>query len=177
MNIAKGTNNSFFIITGFMLAGKSYAAKLASNALNYDFVDLDSQIEKKINKSISSIFKEYGEEPFRSLESEIFASFLQVENKRLIMAVGGGFPILSRNQTLMKEARTIFLNTSIDLILSRLTPSEFIKRPLLPAEPSEIKKLYERRYEIYINTADYIVHDSEELIKLIQDLERGLVFY
>ena len=57
----------FFI--GFMGTGKSTIGKLVADKLNLDFVDTDCLIEDELNMSISNIFKRYGEDCFRELET------------------------------------------------------------------------------------------------------------
>jgi shikimate kinase len=61
------TKNIFFV--GFMGSGKTFFGKKLSKKWNRPFVDLDLYIEQKMEKSIDSIFKEYGEH-YRKLIEE-----------------------------------------------------------------------------------------------------------
>ena len=54
-------------IMGLMGSGKSIVGKDLSKYLNLKFYDTDKEIELKMKKSISTIFKEEGESFFREI--------------------------------------------------------------------------------------------------------------
>ena len=86
-----------------------------------------------------------------------------------IIAVGGGFPLKNENQLLLRKYTVIFIDIDFNMILSRLTPDEKAKRPLLTnLEPDEIKKLYKKRLNIYKNTSNYVAQDINEVFRIIQ---------
>jgi shikimate kinase len=55
-------------LVGFMCSGKSTVGKLLADKLGYTFWDIDQVIEEREGKSIEEIFRDEGEEYFRSLE-------------------------------------------------------------------------------------------------------------
>ncbi len=168
MNKVNSLKSSIFLLTGFMCSGKSYIGNKISKLLNYDFIDLDSYIEFNEKKRIKDIFIQKGEEYFRSLETDYFKKIVNQRDKKLILAVGGGFPLKEENQLLMKKFTTIFIDTDFDTILSRLTKEEKEKRPLLAnSNFIETKRLYEKRLPIYRKNANYIITDINEIIKII----------
>jgi shikimate kinase len=57
-------------LVGFMCSGKSTVGKLLADKLGYTFWDIDQVIEEREGKSIEEIFKDKGEEYFRSLGEE-----------------------------------------------------------------------------------------------------------
>lgn len=159
---------TIFLLTGFMCAGKTSFGEKAANKLNCEFIDLDDYIEKKESKSIKDLFQQNGEEYFRIKETEYFSQILNIQTNLRIIALGGGFPLIEKNQLLMKKATTIFINSDLDLILSRLNELEISKRPLLTnIDTEKIKLIYKERLPVYKMTADYITNNLEELIDFI----------
>ena len=61
---------SLVVLVGMMGVGKTSAGLVLSKVLKYKFIDVDKEIEKQQNKSISAIFNEFGESYFRNLEKE-----------------------------------------------------------------------------------------------------------
>ena len=159
----------FFILTGFMGAGKTFIGRAAANKLNCQFVDLDSYIEEQENKSVYEIFKSYSEKRFRELETKYFIELTSIKSDLTIIAVGGGFPLKEENQLLIHKHTTIYIDTDFNIILSRLKGNEKNKRPVLNNLTEDgIKKLYESRLPIYKNTADYIARNLNEIVDYIK---------
>jgi shikimate kinase (EC 2.7.1.71) len=75
-------------LVGFMCSGKSTVGKLLADKLGYTFWDIDQLIEEREGKSIEEIFKDKGEEYFRSLEMKVLEEFL--EKEKVVVSTGGG---------------------------------------------------------------------------------------
>lgn len=165
------TKSEIYLITGFMASGKSYSGRKLASELSYRFVDLDDVVEASAKKTIPEIFSEQGEESFRQYETDCFEKLVVQNSECLIIAAGGGFPTIARNQIAMKKVTVIFLDTDFEEICKRLNTSEINKRPLLQNSLQGIKKLYENRYRIYTKTADFIVHNYKELFILMNRLK------
>ena len=58
------------ILIGFMGCGKSCIGHKLSYKLQKTLIDIDKQIEKEQNKTISEIFEEEGEDSFRKMETD-----------------------------------------------------------------------------------------------------------
>ena len=58
-------------VYGFMGVGKTTIGRLLAKRLNYDFIDMDTEIEKREETTISEIFRVQGEPIFRQLESNL----------------------------------------------------------------------------------------------------------
>ena len=172
MNNVNSSKNRIFLLTGFMASGKSYLGKKAADLFGINFVDADAYIEQNENNSIPKIFEEKGEEYFRSIETKYFCNLIEAaDNKRIIIASGGGFPLKEKNQSMMKKCISIFINTDFKVILARLNADEKENRPLLKkSDTNIIKKLYEERLNVYKSTADYIVNNENEFMTLINTL-------
>lgn len=115
------------VLTGFMATGKSTVGAILAEKLGRVFYDVDTAIEHRTNLTIASIFATYGESFFRAIEKGIcHETCLQ---KNLVIATGGG-AILDEDsrQAFLQTSFLICLNTTPDLIESRLQASD--ARPL-----------------------------------------------
>ena len=63
------------VLIGMPGCGKSTVGAVLATKLSRDFVDIDLEIEKRINMSICDFFAEYGEPAFRKIESEVLDEF------------------------------------------------------------------------------------------------------
>ena len=53
-----------------MTSGKSTLGKIIANCLGWDFFDLDVEISRDENKTVTEIFEIKGEKYFREIESQ-----------------------------------------------------------------------------------------------------------
>ena len=131
-----------------MGVGKSTIGKIAANRLSLEFIDTDTNIEKKHSMQISEIFKKKGEKFFRiEEEKEVLIS---LKKTNCVIALGGGAFLNEniRNKTL-ENAISIWLDVDLKVINKRIKWNN--KRPLLNKEDNlnEINKLYLARKNIY----------------------------
>lgn len=154
-------------LIGMSGAGKTTIGKLLAEKMNYEFVDLDDQIEKKENKSISQIFADEGEEFFRQLETKMLTEL--INNDKLVISTGGGIINNEKNREFLKNYFfNIFLNVSINEALERLQQNE--NRPLLLGNiKDKWQNLYDERLLLYYQTADYIVNADQNNVDLIYE--------
>src|SRR5215510_8108006 len=116
-------------LVGFMGSGKSTLAEKLSELMDVSFIDLDSKIEESEGKSVNEIFKERGEEYFRSLEAEALRKTARVRDA--IIATGGGAPCFNDNMEWMNEnGVTVYLKAEPGELYHRLL-KERETRPLL----------------------------------------------
>jgi shikimate kinase len=151
--------NNIYII-GFMGAGKSTVGKILAQKLNYDFVDLDSDIEREQGTRISEIFEKQGEKYFRDAETEILRKISEHSNQ--IISTGGGIVIKDENWEIMKNSgTTVYLKASIETLFGRVKHKT--TRPLLNVEnPFEkARELFSSRESLYEKSD--IVLDREGL--------------
>ncbi|MDA9678260.1 shikimate kinase, partial [Candidatus Pelagibacter sp.] len=76
------------VFLGMMGSGKSSIGSLISKRLNIDFIDVDSEIEKKTGMKISKIFENNGEKYFREIEETTTLKLLK--NDKTVISLGGG---------------------------------------------------------------------------------------
>ena len=124
------------IIVGYMASGKTTFGKALSEKLGTPFIDLDEYIETSMSKTIPQIFNELGEEEFRKIEKESLRKVIE-ENPDIVLACGGGTPCFYDNMDyLNKNGVTVFLETSIPVLISRLQ-GENSGRPLVAGKTHE----------------------------------------
>jgi shikimate kinase len=140
-------SNKNLVFLGMMGSGKSSIGNLVSKKLNRKFIDIDILIETEAKMNISNIFKEKGEDYFRSLEEKITLKNLKTTDT--VVSLGGGAFI---NPKIRKEVLanhySFWLNWNISILLKRIKSSK--KRPLaLMYTRQEMKNLMKKRSRIY----------------------------
>ena len=76
------------VLIGMMAAGKTTIGFKLAKKLKYQFIDIDSEIEKSENQKILDIFQNKGEGYFRKVEEKTTLSHL--ERNRKVISIGGG---------------------------------------------------------------------------------------
>ncbi len=134
------------VLTGMPGCGKTTIGKVLAKLTDKKFVDTDELIVQKSGLQITEIFKKFGEDYFRNLESEIIAE-ISLQND-LIISTGGGAVLRKENVINLKHNGIIFF---LDRELEQLLPTA--DRPLASSN-EKIIKLYNERIEIYNETSD-----------------------
>ena len=141
------------ILTGMMGAGKSTIGKKLANKLLLSFVDVDKVIEKYEGSTIDIIFKNKGENYFRTIENKITLKELK-KSKSVISLGGGAFQNSTIRKYVKKTCVSFWLDVDLDILVKRLERSK--KRPLLLKKDlfETINKIYLERKKTY-SEADY----------------------
>ena len=82
----KSKENLVFL--GMMGSGKSSIGSLVAKKLKLDFIDVDKEIEKELDLTISKIFETKGEDYFRKYEEKITLKILKLNF--VVVSLGGG---------------------------------------------------------------------------------------
>ena len=147
-------------LIGFMGAGKSTVGKALAAAAGMDFVDLDTMIEEKAERSISEIFASDGEPTFRRMEATIVNDAACRENT--VIACGGGIILDQANiVALRRNTFIIYLQAEPSVLLRRVLKSRD-RRPLLQVfDPATaMDDLLKYREPLYKAAADLTVNTS-----------------
>ena len=168
-------------ILGYMGSGKSFLGKQLAKSFDYQFVDLDEEIEKKQKASISEIFERKGEVFFRKLERRMLEEVLDSQTSSII-SLGGGTPCYGDNLELIKnagDATTVYLKWNINTLTERLF-AEKDHRPMIShlkdkekLEEFIRKHLFERGF--YYNQSEHIINcDSLSPEEIIAEIKSRL---
>ena len=135
------------VLIGMMAAGKTTIGFRLAKKLNYNFFDIEAEIEKSENEKIANIFQNKGESYFRKIEEKIALVFLEKNN--CVISLGGG-AFLNENirKKIKKNSYSFWLNWKIKTILDRISKNK--KRPLaLKLNNKDLANLYRKRVKFY----------------------------
>ena len=154
------------ILIGFMGVGKTTVGRQLAKKMNLEFIDMDKEIEKREERSISKIFKENGELYFRQTETLILKELLKRND--ILISTGGGIVTIEENyKILKKEKNVIFLDANTNTILKHLS-NETHKRPLLANSNNKektISELLEARYDKYNGVSDIKIDVNQKNVE------------
>ena len=136
--------------------GKSTIGSHLARKLKYDFVDSDTEIEKRTGASISLIFDIEGEEGFRKREAQMIDELTQRRHIVLSTGVGSVLDETSR-QNLRSKGYVVYLKASVDILYERLKKSR--NRPLMETDDKKqvIEDLLAEREPLYLAVADITI--------------------
>ena len=135
------------VLIGMMAAGKTTVGYKLAKKLKYQFVDIDSEIEKSENEKITDIIQNKGESYFRKLEERKTLFFLNRENN--VISIGGGAFLNDKiRKKIKKNSYSFWLNWKIKTILDRISKNK--NRPLaLKLNDKDLVNLYTKRIKFY----------------------------
>lgn len=146
-----------------MGSGKSTIGPILANALGWDFVDIDRDIERTADQKIVDIFATKGEQAFRTLEHNVLRDL--VSRDECVVSLGGGTLTTEENfEFIRRNGIIVYLQLSPDRIIQRVRHRT--DRPLLkddegnPLEGEELQKRIDELLETregYYSKADIII--------------------
>lgn len=143
------------VLIGMMGCGKTTVGKLLSARMKKTLVDTDALIERQTGMTIPEIFREQGEDYFRSLEMGVAQALSLRED--LIVACGGGLPTRDAAMAALKESGTVvWLDRDPGDIYDR---EDMSGRPLAQEGREAFLARAEERRSIYERWADVTVTD------------------
>ena len=161
------------VLLGYMGCGKSVIGTFLSEKLQVPFYDLDHEIEKLTQNSISELFQTKGEIYFRKVENEVLKSILE-KKETFVLSLGGGTPCYYNNYELLQQdnVTSFYLKASVTNLVKRLS-NETAKRPILlgfnAAELTDFinKHLFDRSF--YYHQVKHVIHVDDKSIAEISD--------
>jgi shikimate kinase len=142
-----------------MASGKSSVSRALSRRTGWPRFDADEEIVSRAGKTISDIFRDFGEDAFRQLEREVTTDICR-ETGRIIAAGGGAFIDEQNRRTMLEFGTVFYLSARPDTIHRRVTrgnPNAPVRPMLAGGNPlKRITELLEQRAPVYAN-AHYAV--------------------
>ena len=136
---------------------KTTVGKKLAEAMDMDFVDIDDVIEEVTEMKISDIFKEFGEDQFRKMETAFFIE--KAKQTGQVFSTGGGIVLESENRKILKKyGTTFFLNASMEILAARIHNTT--KRPLLTDSGNvqlRLEQIWKERKSYYSGSAHHII--------------------
>ncbi|WP_300058891.1 helix-turn-helix transcriptional regulator [uncultured Roseobacter sp.] len=152
-------------LIGLRGAGKSTLGKLASEALNLPFVELNREIERETGMPLAEVMAFYGQEGYRALEADAISRVVATHD-RLVLAVAGGLVAEEATyEQVLQRFHTVWLKTSPVEHMQRVRAQGDL-RPMQgnPAAMEQLKSLLDARVPLY-RRADAQVDTSSKTVK------------
>ncbi len=155
-----------------MGCGKTYIGKQLAKILDFNFFDIDDEVEAISGKSITTIFREEGESVFRDYETRALLSLSKKPNA--VIATGGGTPCFLDNMKIIKESGiSVYLKISPKRLAQRLEKNQE-SRPLIQSNNNsqliqKITGILKNREKYYMK-ADYIINEKNGNANYIKDM-------
>jgi shikimate kinase len=153
------------ILIGFRCVGKTTIGKKLAEVLEWKFLDLDEEIQKKLGKTIKEIVEEKGWSYFRKIEKEDMKKLKEL--KKIVIALGGGSVLHKEEmENLLENSFIVWLYSSPEVIIKRIKEDEktFFQRPALKNLDleKEILEVLKERMPLYEKFSHFRI-DTDKL--------------
>lgn len=162
------SSKSNIVLVGPMGSGKTAVGRRLAKYLEMEFVDSDTEIERRTGVDITFIFEKEGENGFRDRERAVIADLTRLKN--VVLATGGGAILDADNRERLRDCGTVvYLKTSVAHQLKRTRRTE--NRPLLQSKDPQavLQRLMEIRGPLYDALADITVTTGNQRIGTVAD--------
>lgn len=158
------------VLIGMMGSGKSSIGHFLSAKLqDFQYVDIDNEIERNEKMTIEEIFAVVGEAHFRELEHNMIKKLSNYHNQ--VIATGGGAVENIENIELLRQNSVIFyLKASVDELYERIKMTT--NRPLLKTTnpKQKLKELMDKREKYYIKADFEINTENKQLMGIVDEI-------
>lgn len=168
-------------LVGMMGTGKSSVAAGVAAALHWKAVDVDSEIEVQVGRSIAEIFASEGESGFRGLEAAIVDLVFDRWGD-CVVALGGGAVLTESTRNRLGECSAVVWLHAEPAVLARRLSGD-ASRPLLEGDPlarlARLEALSREREDLYRSVATHDIDVNElgvdEVVAVVVDIIRDTV--
>lgn len=164
-----------------MGSGKTTVGRQLALSLGLSFYDLDWYIEMRFRRTIEQVFKEKGEEGFRTIEFNMLREVAEFED--IVLSCGGGTPCFGDNMDYINsKGETIYLQAAPEVLAAHLRMGKVV-RPLIQGKNDEellqyIRQSLAEREPYYLqakHTLDVSLLDNHDKIKTTVKLLREIL--
>jgi shikimate kinase len=139
-------------LVGYRCTGKTSVGRILSEALGWNFVDMDNQLEDEESMNIQEIVANRGWQYFRECEGQLLQRLSQ--DKKQVISTGGGVVTVPENiSTMHGSGKVIWLHASPATIAERMATDNNTagQRPPLHGGDSltEIEQVLAERLLLY----------------------------
>ena len=152
------------VLIGMMGAGKTTVGTRVAARLGRPLVDSDALIEQRTGRTVREIFRDDGEDAFRSLESAALVDALHDPEPHVI-AAAGGVVLRAENRAALRgaDALVVWLLADPEVLVDRVRSGEH--RPLLDDDPAgTLRRMFVDREPLYREVADAVVVVDERSV-------------
>ena len=143
-------------LVGMPGSGKTTVGRHLARLLNLEFVDSDTEIERRLGMPIRDYFATHGEAAFRDVEQDVIDELSSLPG--VVLATGGGAVLRpSTRNALHSRMHVLYLRATPDDLHRRLRHDT--RRPLLQVEDPlrKLRELYRERDPLYRRTSHFVV--------------------
>ena len=150
-------NSPRIFVTGYMGADTRALAEKITAELNYEMIDLDTEIEKADGRTIQRICMLMGEHEYRNKEYEMLQSLKDREG--IVVLCGDGIIFDDQNREVLQDNTVVLADadTDIEILWERAKNLKNLPYAFMFFGGDERKQqfieLYEQRKEIYLELA------------------------
>ena len=157
-------------LIGMPLVGKTTIGKELAKIINYEYIDLDDEIEMNERETVYDIITKKGERIFRKIETKTLLSALNKCEENTVISCGGGIILKRVNQLILSSGTVVLLKTDLSTLKERMKHD--YTRPLLIKE--KLDKMFKDREKKYLEFANLIVYNNKTVEEVVDDLIKGL---
>jgi shikimate kinase len=161
-----------------MGSGKTSVGKALASMLDWHFLDLDAEIEKRQQQKIRHIFRDHGEVRFREIEVEALLSVLAEVARPLVLATGGGTFVQSKNAQMLRSAGAVivYLHAPAETLIRRCCADQNGEEGVRPLarDRDAFLRLYEERLPFYRAADMTFDSDDKSPSEVAGDIVAGL---
>jgi shikimate kinase len=170
------TTGSHVVLVGMMASGKTTAGERVAEALGWEMVDSDEQVEARTGRTVREIFEQDGEPAYRALEREALQEALDRPEPSVVAAAGGVVLDPVNRAALQAAGTVVWLRADPGVLAGRVDGGQD-HRPLLADDPvGTLERLDRERRHLYEEVADHVLDvdelDADEVAARILELVR-----